>query len=208
MLRYYVIVGEPATLIERLSKLTGKPALPPRWALGYHQSRWGYRTEADVRDVVNGFAGRGLPLSAVHLDIDYMDGYRVFTVDESRFPDLAALSADVAERGVRVVTIIDPGVKVDPSYPLYRQGRRRRPLLWRRTGRAWSRASCGRAGPCSPTSPTRSRASGGRGQYQMLTDAGVAGIWHDMNEPTSIAVAGRSHACPTTTRHSLEGPGR
>ena len=79
-------------LLDRYTELTGRPALPPRWALGYHQSRWGYKNEADVRAITDGFAKLGIPLSAVHLDIDYMRGFRVFTVDPHRFPDLGRLA--------------------------------------------------------------------------------------------------------------------
>ena len=86
-LRYYFIPGEPANALQRFSELTGRAGLPPRWSLGYHQSRWGYKSAADIRRVVQGFKEHDLPLSAIHLDIDYMDGFRVFTVDPQRFPD-------------------------------------------------------------------------------------------------------------------------
>ena len=93
VLRRYLVAGPVPHLLDRYSELTGRPALPPRWALGYHQSRWGYRREADVRAITDGFAKLGIPLSAVHLDIDYMRGFRVFTVDPDRFPDLGRLAA-------------------------------------------------------------------------------------------------------------------
>jgi alpha-glucosidase len=109
-LRRYLVAGPVPHLLDRYTELTGRPALPPRWALGYHQSRWGYRCEADVRAITDGYTNLGVPLSALHLDIDYMRGFRVFTVDPERFPDLGRLAADIAAAGVRVVTIVDPGV--------------------------------------------------------------------------------------------------
>ena len=121
-LHYYLIPGSPEEALERYSSLTGRPPLPPRWALGYHQSRWGYKSEADVKAIVEGFRKFDLPLSALHLDIDYMDGYRVFTVDQDRFPDLASLVRDLESQGVRIVVIIDPGIKRDEGFDLYQEG--------------------------------------------------------------------------------------
>jgi len=205
MLRHYLMVGDTARLLERYTALTGRPALPPRWALGYHQSRWGYKNEGDVTEVLDGFASMGVPLSAVHLDIDYMDGYRVFTVNRRRFPDLAGLSRRAGRGGVRLVTIIDPAVKVDDRFALYRQGEAdgrfcRGPDGATEVGVVWP----GRAAFPDFTDPaTRSWWSD---QYRTLTDAGVAGIWHDMNEPTSIALAG-DPTLPLATRHDLDGRG-
>jgi len=98
-LRYYVTAGSPAEVLERYTDMTGRPHLPPRWALGYHQSRWGYKTESDVRSVAKGFESMNIPLSAIHLDIDYMDGYKVFTIDRERFPAMASLCEDLAHQG-------------------------------------------------------------------------------------------------------------
>ena len=203
MLRHYVTAGTLAHLVERYTWLTGRPAMPPRWALGYHQSRWGYRTEQDVREVADGFAAEGLPLSAVHLDIDYMRGYRVFTVDAERFPDLARLSADLLDRGTRLVTIVDPGVKVDESYPLYVEGLRHERYVRNADGTphrgvVWP-------GPAVfPDFTDPETRSWWAEQYHTLLDAGVAGVWHDMNEPTSIGVGG-DQTLPRTARHVAEG---
>ncbi|MDX1600441.1 MAG: glycoside hydrolase family 31 protein, partial [Anaerolineales bacterium] len=116
-LQYVFIAGDPPSALQRLSRLIGHPAMPPRWALGFHQSRWGYTNEDDVMEIIEGFERHDLPLSALHLDIDYMRGYRVFTIDRDRFPDLAGLSEACMRRlGARLVAIIDPGVKIDRSY--------------------------------------------------------------------------------------------
>jgi alpha-glucosidase len=205
VMRHYVMVGDVAHLLNHYTQLTGRPALPPRWALGYHQSRWGYKTEGDVRAIVAGFGSLSLPLSAVHLDIDYMDGYRVFTFDRSRFPDPAALATEVSRSGVRLVTIVDPGVKVDDGYDLYRQGREQRRFCVDDRGRpaegvVWP----GRVVFPDFTDPgTRAWWAG---KYRVLTDAGISGIWHDMNEPTSISLLG-DPSLPLSTRHDFDGRG-
>lgn len=205
MLRQYVATGGLDRLAERYGELTGRPPLPPRWALGYHQSRWGYRNEADVREVSEGFAAEDLPLSVVHLDIDYMDGNRVFTVDRGRFPSLDALTRDLAGRGTRLVTIVDPAVKADPGYDVYATGRAGgrfvrgddgEPLL----GTVWPGAA---AFPDFTDPAAREWWSG---WYRRLVDEGVAGVWHDMNEPTSISLWG-DRTLPRNARHAAEGRG-
>lgn len=205
MLRHYLAVGTLASVLSRYAELTGRPPLPARWALGYHQCRWGYRTAADVRAVAEGFATDGVPLSAVHLDIDHMDGYRVFTVSRERFPDLPGLVDELGRRGTRVVTIVDPAVKVDPGYEVYEEGRASGRFLLDDDGRplegvVWP----GRAVFPDFTDPAT------RGwwadRYAGLLGAGVAGIWHDMNEPTSITLWG-DRTLPKGTRHAAEGRG-
>ncbi len=205
ILRRYLVSGDAPHLLDRYSQLTGRPALPPRWALGYHQSRWGYRCDADVRAITDGFSKLGIPLSAVHLDIDYMRGFRVFTVDPDRFPDLGRLSAHAAATGARLVTIVDAGVKIDDDYEVYREGRDQHRFCTDAHGHlaegiVWP----GRSAFPDFTDPgTRSWWAG---KYRTLTDAGVAGIWHDMNEPTSIALLG-DPTLPTSTRQHFDGRG-
>ena len=103
--------------------------MPPLWALGNQQSRWSYMSADELRAIAAGFRERGIPCDVLYLDIDYMDGYRVFTWDRERFPDPAGLIAELGEQGFRVVTIADPGVKVDERYALYTRGPRARLLL-------------------------------------------------------------------------------
>lgn len=202
-LRYYLIAGPIPQLIERFSQLTGRPELPPLWSLGYHQSRWGYKSEADIREVVAGFEENQLPLSAIHLDIDYMDGYRVFSVDRERFPNLDKLAQDLNLKDIKLVPIIDPAVKKDQDYQLYQQGVKKNVYCKLPNGKimhglvwpGWS------AFP-DFTNP-HTRAWWGE-HYRSLLDRGMAGIWHDMNEPTSFSAWG-GMALPLSTNHDLEG---
>lgn len=122
MLRYYIIFGTTDEIYSQLANLIGHPAMPPRWALGYHQSRWGYRSEKDIRDVSAGFEQNNLPLSAIHLDIDYMDHYRLFTISSKRFPNMKKLSSDLEAKGIKLVGTINPAVKIDPNYTVYKTG--------------------------------------------------------------------------------------
>jgi alpha-glucosidase len=202
-LRYYIITGPIQHLLERYTELTGRPPLPPRWVLGYHQSRWGYKTETDIRQVITGFRNNNLPISAIHLDIDYMDGFRVFTVNRERFPNLKKLTADLDADGIKTVTILDPGVKKDPDYDIYQEGLNNNLYVKNANGKplygvvwpGWS------AYPDFTDPKTRQWWGS---LYPRLLDLGVAGFWHDMNEPASFASWG-DPTLPLTAQHELEG---
>jgi alpha-glucosidase len=205
LLRYYFTSGPLPQLLQRYTELTGRPPLPPRWALGYHQSRWGYKTTRDVQEVASGFKEHDMPLSAFHLDIDYMDGYRIFTIDEDRFPDLTHLSKQLHEDGVRLVTILDPCVKKDNQYFLYQEGKEQhyyctlpngKPV----TAQVWPGWS---VFPDFTHSETRTWWGS---HYDLLLEKGVNGFWHDMNEPAAFAAWGEP-SLPLPTQYQLEGLG-
>jgi len=218
-LRYYLVPGPAARAVERYTDLTGKPPLPPLWALGYHQCRWSYYPEERVRRLAADFERHQVPIDSIHLDIHYMDGYRVFTVDERRFPDLGRLAEDLGRQGLRLVTIIDPGVKKDPGYYLYREGLERRAFVTlpeeatRAGGLAVSSDIAGYEarlaiapvwpGPCAfPDFSVPKVREWWGSQYRRLLDAGVAGFWHDMNEPAAFVSAGQP-TLPLPARHAV-----
>ncbi len=205
MLRYYLSIGPIHQLMDVFTRLTGRPPLPPIWSLGYHQSRWGYKTEADIHTTVQSFATHRLPLDAIHLDIDYMDGYRVFTVDQDRFPDLKILTEELASQNIKVVTILDPGVKTDPSYQVYQEGKDLEMFITSPEGSpvqglVWP-------GWCAfpDFSSTAVRNWWGE-KYRLLLDKGVAGIWHDMNEPAVFSAWG-DVTLPQNSCHANDGVG-
>ncbi len=181
---YYVVTGPtPTKVLERFTELTGRIWLPPRWALGNHQSRWGYRSADEIRELAQRFRLRGLPLDALYLDIDYMDGYRVFTWNKERFPDPKALADDLATVGVKLVTIVDPGVKVDERYDVYKAGREQDLFCKTFLGEEYHNVVW--PGMCAFPDFTNPRARAWWADlHRVLLDAGVAGIWCDMNEPT------------------------
>lgn len=184
-LDYYLIYGaEPAVILETYTALTGRMSLPPQWAIGYHQCRWSYRSETEVRQLAAEFRRRQIPCDVIHLDIDYMNGFRVFTWNNQRFPDPAGLIHDLAQQGFKVVTIVDPGVKFEPDtdYPVLNQGLQHDYFIRHADGRVFH----GYVWPDRAVFPDFSRAEVRQwwgDLHQALTDAGVAGIWNDMNEP-------------------------
>ncbi|MET9963813.1 glycoside hydrolase family 31 protein [Streptomyces sp. NPDC006326] len=205
-LRSWVLVGTPARVLQGWSGLTGAAAVPPEWALGYQHARWGFGSAAEVRRVVSGYTSRGLALSAVHLDIDHYEGHRVFTVDEGRFPDLPGLAGDLREQGVRLVSIVDPAVKVDDA--LHASGRAVGPRgAFVRDARGQEVRGEVWPGECvypDFTDPAV-RAWWG-GLYAERLAQGFSGVWHDMNEPVSFAPFG-DPSLPRSARHALEGAG-
>jgi alpha-glucosidase len=183
-LDYYVAYGPtPAEVAASIGQLLGTTPMPPIWALGYHQSRWGYRSEAEFRTLATEFRERNLPCDAFHFDIDYMQGYRVFTWNAENFPAPQQLLSDLREQGFRAVTIIDPGVKHDPNYTIYREGLEQGMFVRRADGTVFH----GYVWPDSSAFPdfiredVRSWWADGQAA---LVQAGVSGIWNDMNEPT------------------------
>ncbi|MBV8303652.1 MAG: alpha-glucosidase, partial [Acidimicrobiia bacterium] len=204
-LRYYLVPGPPDRALRRYTELTGRAPMPPRWALGYHQSRWGYGSAHAVRAVVDGFAARDLPLAAVHLDIDVMDRYRVFTFDPHGFPDPGALVAELEGRGVKVVSIIDPGVAREQTFDVFADGAEADVFCRMPNGRMAPAVVWPGRVALPDFTADRVRRWWGR-QYRRLVDLGVAGAWHDMNEPTAIALIGGSNP-PLGARHDMEGRG-
>jgi alpha-glucosidase len=201
-----VTSGAPSRLLERYTELTGRPPLPPRWALGYHQSHWGYEREEAVRDTYKGFEEHNLPLSVIHLDIDVQMKFRAFSIDPDRFPNLGGFIRELQQHGVQFVTIINPGVKFSRESNLFLEGC----IL-----NAFCRLPNGRmvVGPVWPgwcvfpdfTNPVV-RQWWSR-QYEYLLDVGVAGFWHDMNEPAAFILWGDRSLPPRATQHLMEGRG-
>ena len=183
---YYVFSGPtPRAVLERYTELTGRIPMPPRWALGNHQSRWGYKSADDILQLARTFRERDIPLDAVYLDIDYMRGYRVFTWDPERFSNPSELTRQLDQLDVKLVTIIDPGIKVDEEYEVYTSGKQAD--LFCKTFYANEYHNVVWPGMCAFPDFTNPRTRSWWGDHlTALLDHGVAGIWCDMNEPTAF----------------------
>jgi alpha-glucosidase len=185
-LDYFVFTGgterSPKKILTDYANLTGKTPLPPMWSLGNQQSRWSYFPEKRVREIADGFRSRKIPLDVIYLDIDYMDGYRVFTWDKTRFPDPKKLVADLRSDGISTVLIIDPGIKVDPNYAVYAEGKRLGMFVKNPDGSELNRNVWPQASAFPDFTDARAREWFGA-QFRSHIDEGVAGFWNDMNEP-------------------------
>ena len=185
-LDYYFVGGESMkAVVSEYTKMTGRAPLPQMWTLGYHQSRWGYRCEEDVRKVAKLMREHKIPCDAIHLDIDYMNGYRVFTVDEQRFPNMKKLAEDLSKDGIRLVTIIDPGVKAEKSYTIYDEGAEKDYFAKASDGNFYENV----VWPGNSVYPDFGRSEVREwwgNHHKFLIENGIAGIWTDMNEPAGF----------------------
>lgn len=194
----YVIPGPRlADVLDRYTQLTGRPMLPPRWALGFHQSRWGYPDEATVEAVAARYRSEGIPADAMWLDIQHMRGFRSFTFDPATYPDPAAFIARLGAKGFRVVTIEDPGIKVDPGWDVFDSAQG---VLLPAVGKGWAGDS-----QWPDVSSAAGRAWWGA-QVARVLDAGVSGVWLDVNEPTTFPEGGGGTTLPDDV--AVDGDGR
>ena len=204
-MNYYFFWGPSMRkILGRYADLTGHMPMMPKWALGNQQSRWAYYPDKVAEEVVQRYRTEDLPLDVLHLDINYMNGYRVFTWDPKGFPDPSAFTGALRKQGVKVVAIVDPGVKYQPpaagakdasanpevaaqdeSYYVFNQGSAKNYFLKRKDGSLW----IGQVWPGKSvyTDYTIDAAARWWGDlHRAYVDHGVAGIWNDMNEPSDF----------------------
>ena len=179
---YLLSGGNENAICKEFRTLIGRSYIPPRWAFGLAQSRWGYKTEEDVREVARQYKEHDLPLDMICMDIDYMQDYADFTVNKERFPDLAKLSADLKAQGIRLVPIIDAGVRIDPNAPTCTEGLEKGYFCKKADGTPFVAAVWpGKAYFADFLRPEVREWFGHK--YKALTDCGIEGFWNDMNEP-------------------------
>jgi len=171
------------SIVHQFRKMIGQSYIPPFWAFGFQQSRWGYKTEQDILDVVEKYKQSKIPLDSVCMDIDYMEEFEDFTVDKTKFPDLNRLSTELKEKGIRLVPIIDAGVKVKEGYSVYDEGIKEDFFCKKADGKTPYAAGVwpGRS-HFTDFFDARAREWFGS-KYKILTDMGIEGFWNDMNEP-------------------------
>lgn len=179
---YWFVGAALPSIVAAFTRLTGRCPLPPRWSLGYQQSRWSYPNERAVRKIAREFRSRHIPCDAIVLDIDYMDEYRVFTISRERFARFETMVKDLSRIGFRVVTIVNPGVKKSPKDATYREGIKLKAFCINAdgspfVGQVWP-------GPaCLPDFMQDKVRDWWGNKLDFLLSRGVAGIWNDMNEP-------------------------
>jgi alpha-glucosidase len=207
---YFLAGPDPRTVISEYTGLTGRTPLPPRWALGYHQSRYSYGSEIEVRSLVELFRKRRFPLDAIWLDIDFQEGLAPFRVNHRSFPHFERMVRDLLRQGVRTVVITDPHIQAKPGTEPYDAGVRGDHFILdpAAAGEGGTpRPFIGKVWPGDSAFPeftlSRTRAWWG-GLYRAYVEAGVAGFWDDMNEPALFNVR---KSMADGVIHRLEGGG-
>ena len=169
-------------IVYQFRKLIGQSYIAPMWAFGFMQSRWGYKTEADIRNVYESYKKVGIPLDSICLDIDYMKDFKDFTVDKDRFPDLAKFAGELKSKGVRLVPIIDAGVKIQDGYDVYEEGVNNNYFCKKQNGENFV-AGVWPGKTHFPDFMQKEVRHWFGQKYKILTDMGIDGFWNDMNEP-------------------------
>lgn len=183
--RFHFIAGDnPAAVTRSFQKLLGSHERPPLWSLGHHQSRWGYGSRSDLEDIKEQYAGYKIPNDGLWLDIDYMDGYRVFTFSNEQFPSLRSDIKELQADGQSVVPILDPGVKLDPQYAVYNEGVSQNLFCKNSVGGDYT----GYVWPGETVFPDFSLEATRKwwaGHVARLIRLGLRGFWVDMNDPAT-----------------------
>jgi len=179
---YYIEADSLIGAVKEFRHMIGRSYLPPKWGLGYIQSRWGYVTEEDLREVARNHRERHIPLDMLSMDIDYMEDFKDFTWDTKKFPDLKAMIADFKADNLRVVPIIDAGVKLCPGDPTYDEGVEKDYFVKKKDGSTF----VGAVWPGKAVFPDFMRNDVRQwfgDKYHGMLEAGVEAFWNDMNEP-------------------------
>ncbi len=203
-MNYYFFYGpDMQDVVTRYTDLTGKPELPPLWALGYHQCKWSYYPENKVKEITDKFRELRIPCDAIYLDIDYMEGFRCFTWNKEYFPDPKRMVAELADDGFKTVVIIDPGIKIDDQYWVYKEAMDKDYFCKRADGpymrgKVWP-------GECFfPDFTNPEVREWWSGLFKEIIDEiGVKGVWNDMNEPAVMEVPDKTF--PNDVRHNYDG---
>lgn len=179
----YTVEGESAyQVVREFLRAIGPCYLPPLWAFGYGQSRFGYQTEQDFLTVMEGYQKNNIPLDYICMDINYMNGFADFTVDEKSIPNLKALAKRTGEKGIRLVPIVDAGIKIQPGDPVYESGVEGEYFCRNKEGKLFQAAVWpGMTHFPDFLNPDARRWFGE--QYRFYTEQGIEGFWNDMNEP-------------------------
>ena len=180
----YIIEGTSLKeIVREFRQLIGQSYIPPKWAFGYQQCRWGYQNSDEIRKVAAQMQAAGIPLDSIGLDIDYMDGYKNFTADPENYGDLAELSKELRAQGIRLVPIIDAGTKIEKGNIVYDEGVEKGYFVKDEDGNDFVGAVW--PGRCHFPDFLRPEVRDWFGHhYKYLTDMGIEGFWNDMNEPT------------------------
>lgn len=174
--------GSPYDIVKQFRKIIGRSYIPPKFAFGFGQSRWGYKTKEDFRKVADGYRENSIPLDMVYMDIDYMQDFKDFTLNEKNFPDFPEFVQEMKDKNLRLIPIIDAGVKIEDGYDVYEEGVKNRYFCQREDGSDFVAAVWPGDTHFPDVLNDEARAWFGD-KYRILTDQGIEGFWNDMNEP-------------------------
>ncbi|GAB6188753.1 glycoside hydrolase family 31 protein [Marinitoga arctica] len=175
------------SIIREYLTLTGEPYIPPKWAFGYQQCRWSYPDAETIRNIAKNFREKKIPCDAIYMDIDYMENYKVFTIDEKKFPNFKEFVLEMKEQGFNLIPIIDPGVKIEKGYDIYEEGVKNNYFCKDDSGEYFI-ATVWPGYTHFPDFLNPEVRKWWGEKYKLFTDLGITGFWNDMNEPSIFFV--------------------
>lgn len=182
-LKLYMIEGESAyEIVRQFRKMIGRSYIPPRFAFGFGQSRWGYVTQEDFERVADGYRKHHIPMDMIYMDIDYMQDYKDFTLNQEHFADFSEFVQRMKGKHLRLIPIIDAGVKVEEGYDVYEEGVQKGYFCKREDGSHFV-AAVWPGDTHFPDVLNKEARKWFGDKYRILTDQGIEGFWNDMNEP-------------------------
>ena len=180
--QFFMFDASPGKVLEHYTGLTGRMPLPPRWSLGYQQSRCSYYPEAQVMFIANTFRAKGIPLDGIVLDADYLHRYQPFRINKERFPDMRRLADTLRDMDIELTASVNPGIAIDDTYDQYKSGLKEDVFLRYADGELW-------IADIAPNTNHFVDFSDPRGRrwwvdnMKLYQDLGIHGLWNDMNEP-------------------------
>lgn len=182
-LNLYVITGDTSyDIVKQFRKIIGRSYIPPKYAFGFGQSRWGYKSRQDFENVVTNYRENHIPIDMLYMDIDYMDSFKDFTVNEDEFSDFEDMVNDMQKKNIHLIPIIDAGVKIEDGYDIYEEGKENSYFCKREDGTDFEAAVWPGLTHFPDVLNPDARAWFGS-KYERLISKGIDGFWNDMCEP-------------------------
>ncbi|SHE90558.1 TIM-barrel domain-containing protein [Clostridium fallax] len=179
----YIIKGKNLNnIVQNFRNLIGESYVPPKWAFGYQQCRWSYKNEEEVEEVLDNFKANNIPIDCIYLDIDYMEDFKDFTVNKKNFPNFKSFIEKMKKKGVRLIPIIDAGVKIEEGYDVYEEGIKNKYFCVDENNNPFVAAVWPGVVHFPDFLNKDARLWFGK-KYKYLIDQGIEGFWNDMNEP-------------------------
>jgi alpha-glucosidase len=197
--QFFILDASVRRILEHYTSLTGRMPLPPRWSLGYQQSRCSYYPASQVMFIADTFRAKRIPLDGIVLDADYLHEYQPFRINKARFPDMRGLADTLRGMDIELTASVNPGIAIDDGYPQYKSGLEEDVFLRHADGELW-------VADIAPNTNHFVDFSDPRGRrwwienMKLYQDLGIHGLWNDMNEP---AIDGQ--AMPDNVLFDFEG---
>lgn len=186
-LSVYIIDNDSVNaIVKEFRGLIGRSYLPPKWAFGYIQSRFGDVSEEYINNVLEEYEQLDMPIDAFCIDIDGLDRYQNFSWHKENFKDPEGFVKSKLEQDIHIVPIVDVAIRQDNSNEEYVSGTKADIFCKSEsgtefTGYVWP-------GKCVFPDYFRKDAREWFGHnYQKYLNMGVHGFWNDMNEPALFA---------------------